>query len=206
MCSRAHRVNRSCSAPPGPRRRRWRSRRCLSHPTRRCACRPAAATAASPTMSIRSACCCCAWRSAMRRLRQLDDAAILRRKLELGPTPRWRAMSGCRRSSATWCAACWRRTRTSADADLAARSGQRARTSRCRTAAAAGAAADHVAGSEVWDARSLAYALAVEPEQGLNALRSGAVEQWLRRGLGDAQLADAGGGAGAPSRAWTVAG
>lgn len=46
-----------------------------------------------------------------------------------------------------------------------------------------------LAANEVWDARSLAYALAVEPEQGLNALRSNAVEFWLRRGLGDAQLA-----------------
>jgi hypothetical protein len=46
-----------------------------------------------------------------------------------------------------------------------------------------------MASGEVWDARSLAYGLAVEPEQGLNALRSNAVEHWLRRGLGDAQLA-----------------
>ena len=46
-----------------------------------------------------------------------------------------------------------------------------------------------LAGGEVWDARSLAYALAVEPDQGLNALRSNAVEHWLRRGLGDGQLA-----------------
>lgn len=46
-----------------------------------------------------------------------------------------------------------------------------------------------MAGAEVWDARSLAYALAVEPEYGINALRSNAAEQWLRRGLGDAQLA-----------------
>ncbi len=46
-----------------------------------------------------------------------------------------------------------------------------------------------VAAAEVWDARSLAYALAAEPEQALDALRSNAVEHWLRRGLGDAQLA-----------------
>lgn len=42
---------------------------------------------------------------------------------------------------------------------------------------------------EVWNARSLANAMADEPEAGINALRSGAVEAWLRRGLGDAQLA-----------------
>ncbi len=37
-------------------------------------------------------------------------------------------------------------------------------------------------------ARSLAYALAAAPESGLRALRSGAVEQWLRRDLGDTAL------------------
>lgn len=46
-----------------------------------------------------------------------------------------------------------------------------------------------LAGDDIWDARSLAYGLAVEPDQGMNALRSNMVEQWLRRGLGDAQLA-----------------
>jgi hypothetical protein len=46
-----------------------------------------------------------------------------------------------------------------------------------------------IAGREVWDARSLAYALATRPEAGLSALRGGIVEPWLRRGLGDAQLA-----------------
>jgi hypothetical protein len=46
-----------------------------------------------------------------------------------------------------------------------------------------------MAGGEVWDARSLAYAMAIEPEQGLNALRGSSLEQWLRRGLGDGQLA-----------------
>jgi eukaryotic-like serine/threonine-protein kinase len=44
-------------------------------------------------------------------------------------------------------------------------------------------------GVEVWDARSLAYAMAVEPEAGMHALRSGAAVQWLRRGLGDTLLA-----------------
>ncbi|MEJ0017568.1 MAG: hypothetical protein WDN25_13575 [Acetobacteraceae bacterium] len=46
-----------------------------------------------------------------------------------------------------------------------------------------------LAGGEAWDSRSLALAMASAPDQALNALRSGAVEQWLRRGLGDAQLA-----------------
>ena len=45
-----------------------------------------------------------------------------------------------------------------------------------------------IGSTEVWNARSLAYALAVEPEAGINALRAGVVEAWLRRALGDAQL------------------
>jgi hypothetical protein len=46
-----------------------------------------------------------------------------------------------------------------------------------------------VAGVAAWDARTLAYAIALEPEPGLAAVRGGAVVQWLRRGLGDALLA-----------------
>jgi hypothetical protein len=42
---------------------------------------------------------------------------------------------------------------------------------------------------EVWDSRTLAYAFAVEPDNASAALRSGAVVQWLRRGLGDATTA-----------------
>lgn len=41
---------------------------------------------------------------------------------------------------------------------------------------------------EVWDARSLAHAIANDPEQGLRFLRGGA-DMWLRRTLGDAALA-----------------
>lgn len=41
----------------------------------------------------------------------------------------------------------------------------------------------------VWDARTLAYALAAEPEHGTSALRGGAAVQWLRRSLGDAPVA-----------------
>jgi eukaryotic-like serine/threonine-protein kinase len=46
-----------------------------------------------------------------------------------------------------------------------------------------------IAGVEVWDARSLAQTMAVEPDAGVQALRSGAAVQWLRRGVGDATLA-----------------
>lgn len=42
---------------------------------------------------------------------------------------------------------------------------------------------------DVWDSRTLAYALTAEPEHATGALRGGAVVPWLRRGLGDATLA-----------------
>ena len=41
----------------------------------------------------------------------------------------------------------------------------------------------------VWDARTLAYALGTDADQGIGALRSGTAVQWLRRSLGDVQLA-----------------
>jgi hypothetical protein len=44
-------------------------------------------------------------------------------------------------------------------------------------------------GHEVWHARGLAHALTTEAAGGAKALRSGAVEIWLRRGLGEAPLA-----------------
>jgi eukaryotic-like serine/threonine-protein kinase len=40
-----------------------------------------------------------------------------------------------------------------------------------------------------WHSRTLAHALATQPELGLQALKTGAVGQWLRRGLGDGALA-----------------
>jgi hypothetical protein len=43
--------------------------------------------------------------------------------------------------------------------------------------------------TEAWDARTLAYALAAEPDPGGQALHGGAVVHWLRRGLGDSTLA-----------------
>jgi hypothetical protein len=46
-----------------------------------------------------------------------------------------------------------------------------------------------VGGITVWDARTLAYAFGTEPEQGLGVLRGGAAVQWLRRALGDSALA-----------------
>lgn len=46
----------------------------------------------------------------------------------------------------------------------------------------------HLAGMSVWDTRTLAFAMAMQPEQGLQAMVSGTVTQWLRRGLGDAGM------------------
>jgi hypothetical protein len=46
-----------------------------------------------------------------------------------------------------------------------------------------------IGGTEAWDARTLAYALAAEPDPGGQALHGGAVVHWLRRGLGDSTLA-----------------
>jgi eukaryotic-like serine/threonine-protein kinase len=46
-----------------------------------------------------------------------------------------------------------------------------------------------IADCEVWEARSLAHAMGVEADHALRALRSGTIVAWLRRGLGDALLA-----------------
>ncbi len=41
----------------------------------------------------------------------------------------------------------------------------------------------------LWEPRSLAYAMAREPEEAASALRQGVIDRWLRRALGDAVLA-----------------
>jgi eukaryotic-like serine/threonine-protein kinase len=46
-----------------------------------------------------------------------------------------------------------------------------------------------IGGINVSESRGLAYAIAVEPEAAMHALTSGAAMAWLRRGLGDANLA-----------------
>ena len=45
-----------------------------------------------------------------------------------------------------------------------------------------------VGSTAAWDARTLAHAIAKEPDSGIRALRDGTVAHWLRRGLGDAGL------------------
>ena len=46
-----------------------------------------------------------------------------------------------------------------------------------------------LAGEEIWDARALAHAMASHPAAGLQALRDGTADRWLRRGVGDATTA-----------------
>ena len=97
---------------PGRRRRPWRSRRCSNRPTPSCAPRRAAARAASPTMSMRSAWCCFAWRWAGCRWRTWTTRRSCGASWSWAASPRWRGRSGCRRRSPTWCAACSRKTRS----------------------------------------------------------------------------------------------
>ncbi len=46
-----------------------------------------------------------------------------------------------------------------------------------------------IAGTLAWDVRTLAHAIASEPEQGMHALRSSTAVLWLRREVGDAGVA-----------------
>ena len=46
----------------------------------------------------------------------------------------------------------------------------------------------NIGGRDVWSARSLAHALGLFPDRAYGMLKSGAVEIWLRRNLGDPQL------------------
>ncbi|MCA7118976.1 MAG: hypothetical protein LGL72_06140 [Acidibrevibacterium sp.] len=120
----------------------------------------------------------------------LDDAAIIRRKLDLGS---YAALVGEARLPAMIAdllrgmlaedpihrpppqlyldpsAARARR--------LAARPGRRAQR------------ALKIADQPIWDARSLAYALARRPEEAVHLVRSHYLDHWLRRSLGDAVLA-----------------
>ncbi len=122
---------------------------------------------------------------------QLDDAAILHRKLEQGT---YAALAGDETTAADHrrpgARHVGRGPGTPADTDLAARSGQCARASPCR----AGRRDERNARSRSQAARSGTRARwrmqwRSNPEQALHALRAGTVVAWLRRGLGDALLA-----------------
>jgi len=46
-----------------------------------------------------------------------------------------------------------------------------------------------LSGGRVWDVRTLAHAVATDPDEGGRVLRNGTVDRWLRRNLGDPTLA-----------------
>jgi len=46
-----------------------------------------------------------------------------------------------------------------------------------------------VGGRMAWSARDLAYLLGIAPEAGAAAIKNGQIDRWIRRGLGDSQLA-----------------
>ncbi len=123
-------------------------------------------------------------------LAQLDDAAILRRKLELGT---YAALAADERLPPVigdlvrgmLAEDPEHRPTSTLLLDPVSARGRRVAARPPRRAQRS----ISMAGMEVWDSRSLALAMAVESEQGLSALRSSTVEHWLRRGLGDSQLA-----------------
>lgn len=123
-------------------------------------------------------------------LQQADDAAILRRKLEFGS---YTALAGDERLPpiigdlvrGMLAEDPEHRPTPSLLLDPASARGRRVAARPPRRAQRP----LQLAGGAIWNARSLAYALAVEPEEGLRALSSDAVEHWLRRELGDGQLA-----------------
>lgn len=123
-------------------------------------------------------------------LRQLDDTAVLHRKLELGT---YTALASDERLppiigdlvQGMLAEDPEHRPTPTLLLDPASARGRRVAARPPRRAQNAIA----IAAKDVWDARTLAYMMATIPELGINALRSGSVEQWLRRALGDAQLA-----------------
>ncbi len=120
----------------------------------------------------------------------LDDDAIVRRKLEVGS---FAALVGEERLPSG--IADIIRGMLAEDPDhrpppvlLADPAAARARRVAARPAQRAQVALDMDAGP-VWNARVLAHSIATNPEQGARLLRSGVVDRWLRRSLGDSALA-----------------
>ncbi len=122
-------------------------------------------------------------------LASLDDAAILRRKLELGSFDALTAESPLPPLLSDLL-----RGMLAEDPDhrpspaLLARPEQaRARRVAARPPRRAQIPLD-LGGMRVWSARELALGLGLQPERGYALLKSGEVERWIRRGLGDPQL------------------
>jgi eukaryotic-like serine/threonine-protein kinase len=123
-------------------------------------------------------------------LADLDDAAIIRRKLELGS---FNALAGGARINPG--IADLVRGMLAEDPDhrplpalLSDPSAARARRVAARPPRRAQRPLE-LGSLTVWDARTLAYAVASDPDPGMALLRSGAADHWLRRNLGNAALA-----------------
>ena len=119
----------------------------------------------------------------------LDDAAVLRRKLDLGS---FAALTGGVRLPplitdlvrGMLAEDPVHRPTPAMLLDPAATRGRRVATRPSRRAQRA----LNIGGVSVWDARGLAVAFGQEPEAATRALRDGQITHWLRRGLADATL------------------
>ncbi len=120
----------------------------------------------------------------------LDDAAMLRRKIEHGS---FAALAGHERLASTLSDLLRgmlaedpeHRPTPALLTDPAAARARRLATRPSRRAPTPMA----IDGLAAWDARTLAMSMAASPEAGVQALRVGRIEHWLRRTLGDAALA-----------------
>ena len=159
---------------------RWRSLHCSSRHTRRSACSSGRGEGSiADDVYALLGCCCCAWCSAARHWHRSMKPAIIRRKPgdgDLCGTGRRGTFAAHHRRSGvrgmlaedpehrpTPTLLCWTSCERTRSQGCLARPPRRAMR---RDGA--------LASGEIWDARSLAHAMAViEPEQGLHALRSG---------------------------------
>ena len=123
-------------------------------------------------------------------LSELDDAAILRRKLERGS---FAALTSEERLPGM--IGDLTRGMLAEDPDhrpplalLADPAAARARRVAARPPRRAQRPLE-LAGDAVWDARTLIHAIGLHPEAGLVALRDGSADRWLRRSLGEPALA-----------------
>jgi hypothetical protein len=123
-------------------------------------------------------------------LAELDDAAIIRRKLEVGS---YAALVGDERLPPI--IADLVRGMLAEDPEhrplpslLTDPAAARARRVAARPPRR-GQRAFAVGQQTAWNARALAYALACDPEQAVRHLRNGGVDRWVRRDLGDSVLA-----------------
>lgn len=120
----------------------------------------------------------------------MDDRTILRRKLELGS---FQALAGEERlppiiSDIVRGMLAEDPEHRPPPAMLADPAAARARRVAARPVTRAQSSLD-MEGGPVWNVRMLGQAIAAAPDSGVRLLRSGAVDRWLRRSLGDSALA-----------------